>query len=108
MHSCQFDNTQIADRQGEAERATSPAALLTRAVRCNPARLPSDFMFQLAVEEAASLRSQSGALKSGRGKHRKYAPYVFTEQGIAMLSSVLSSERAVQVNIEIRRAFIRL
>ena len=53
-------------------------------------------------------RSQFGALKTGRGKHRKYAPYVFTEQGIAMLSSVLTSERAVQVNIEIMRAFIRL
>ena len=80
---------------------------LTRAVRRNPGRFPADFMFQLAVEESASLRSQSGALKTGRGKHRKYAPYVFTEQGIAMLSSVLTSERAVQVNIEIMRAFIR-
>jgi len=81
---------------------------LTRAVRRNPRRFPADFMFQLAVEESASLRSQSGALKTGRGKYRKYAPYVFTEQGIAMLSSVLTSERAVQVNIEIMRAFIRL
>jgi ORF6N domain-containing protein len=71
---------------------------LTRAVRRNPGRFPAVFMFQLAVEESASLRSQSGALKTGRGKHRKYAPYVFTEQGIAMLSSVLTSERAVQVN----------
>jgi hypothetical protein len=49
-----------------------------------------------------------GALKTGRGKHRKYAPYVFTEQGVAMLSSVLNSARAVQVNIEIMRAFVRL
>jgi hypothetical protein len=81
---------------------------LTRAVRRNPRRFPADFMFQLAVQESASLRSQSGALKTGRGKHRKYAPYVFTEQGIAMLSSVLKSERAVRVNIEIMRAFIRL
>ena len=81
---------------------------LTRAVRRNPGRFPADFMFQLAVEESAPLRSQSGALKTGRGKHRKYAPYVFTEQGIAMLSSVLTSERAVEVNIEIMRAFIRL
>jgi hypothetical protein len=81
---------------------------LTRAVRRNPSRFPADFMFQLAVEESASLRSQSGALKTGRGRHRKYAPYVFTEQGIAMLSSVLTSERAVQVNIEIMRAFIHL
>jgi hypothetical protein len=81
---------------------------LTRAVRRNPGRFPADFTFQLAVEESASLRSQSGALKTGRGKHRKYAPYVFTEQGIAMLSSVLTSERAVKVNIEIMRTFIRL
>jgi hypothetical protein len=81
---------------------------LTRAVRRNSGRFPADFMFQLAGEESASLRSQSGALKTGRGKHRKYAPYVFTERGIAMLSSVLTSERAVQVNIEIMRALIRL
>ena len=81
---------------------------LTRAVRRNLGRFPADFMFQLAVEESASLRSQSGALKIGRGKHRKYAPYVFTEQGVAMLSSVLNSERAVQVNVEIMRAFVRL
>jgi hypothetical protein len=65
-------------------------------------------MFQLAAEETGSLRSQSGAFKTGRGKHRKYAPYGFTEQGVAMLSSVLNSDRAVQVNIEIMRAFVRL
>jgi ORF6N domain len=81
---------------------------LTRAVRRNAERFPGDFMFQLAAEESGSLRSQFGALKTGRGKHRKYAPYVFTEQGVAMLSSVLNSERAVQVNIEIMRAFVRL
>ena len=81
---------------------------LTRAVRRNARRFPEDFMFQLSAEEAGSLRSQSGAFKTGRGKHRKYAPYVFTEQGVAMLSSVLNSDRAVQVNIEIMRAFVRL
>jgi ORF6N domain len=81
---------------------------LTRAVRRNAERFPGDFMFQLAAEESGSLRSQFGALKTGRGKHRKYAPYVFTEKGVAMLSSVLNSERAVQVNIEIMRAFVRL
>jgi hypothetical protein len=68
---------------------------LTRAVRRNAKRFPEDFMFQLAVEETGSLRSQSGAFKTGRGKHRKYAPYVFTEQGVALLSSVLNSDRAV-------------
>jgi hypothetical protein len=80
----------------------------TRAVRRNAERFPGDFMFQLAAEESGSLRSQFGALKTGRGKHRKYAPYVFTEQGVVMLSSVLNSARAVQVNIEIMRAFVRL
>ena len=65
-------------------------------------------MFQLAAEEATLLRSQSVTLKTGRGRHRKYQPYAFTEQGVAMLSSVLRSERAVLVNIEIMRAFVRL
>ena len=65
-------------------------------------------MFQLTEEETVRLRSQIVTLKLGRGQHRKYLPYVFTEQGVAMLSSVLKSERAVQVNIEIMRAFIRL
>ena len=82
--------------------------VLTRAVRRNRDRFPADFMYQLAAEEFASLRSQIGALKAGRGAHRKYASYVFTEQGVAMLSSVLNSDRAVQVNIEIMRARIRL
>src|ERR1700704_5044514 len=69
--------------------------VLTRAVRRNRDRFPADFMYQLAAEEFAPLRSQIGALKAGRGAHRKYAPYVFTEQGVAMLSSVLNSDRAV-------------
>ena len=56
----------------------------------------------------SSLRSQTVTLKSGRGQHRKYSPYAFTEQGVAMLSSVLHSDRAIQVNIEIMRAFVRL
>jgi ORF6N domain len=81
---------------------------LTRAVRRNGDRFPEDFMFRLTAQEFASLRSQFGSLKTGRGQHRKYAPYVFTEQVVAMLSSVLRSERAVHVNIEIMRAFVRL
>ena len=81
---------------------------LNEQVRRNIARFPSDFMFQLSQEEYERLRSQSATLKSGRGKHRKYLPFVFTEQGIAMLSSVLGSERAILVNIEIMRAFVRL
>lgn len=81
---------------------------LTRAVRRNIDRFPEDFMFQLSKEEFAALRSQSGSSKGeGRGG-RRYAPYVFTEQGVAMLSGVLRSKRAVAVNIEIMRAFVEL
>jgi hypothetical protein len=81
--------------------------VLNQAVKRNIQRFPEDFMFQLTAEEAASLRSQFVTLK-GRGQHRKYLPHVFTEQGVAMLSSVLRSHRAIQVNIEIMRAFVRL
>lgn len=85
-----------------------PRALI-QAVKRNQARFPADFMFQLNAEEAAQLRSQTVILKqAGRGQHSKYLPYAFTEQGVAMLSSVLRSPRAVQVNIEIMRAFVRL
>jgi phage regulator Rha-like protein len=80
--------------------------VLNQAVKRNIQRFPDDFMFQLTREEFNSLRSQIVTLK--RGQHRKYLPYVFTEQGVAMLSSVLSSERAIQVNIQIMRAFIKL
>jgi hypothetical protein len=76
---------------------------LNRAVSRNRDRFPSDFMFQLTVQEHEVLRRQIGTLKIGRGKHRKFLPYVFTEQGVAMLSSVLRSKRAVLVNIEIVR-----
>lgn len=85
-----------------------PTKVLNQAVKRNLLRFPADFMFQLAQEEHDTLRSQSVTLKHGRGRHRKYLPYVFTEQGVAMLSSVLHSERAVRVNIEIVRAFVRL
>ena len=82
--------------------------VLNQAVRRNVSRFPADFMFQLTVEEANSLRSQFVTLNVGRGTHRKYAPYAFTEQGVAMLSSVLRSPRAIAVNIEIMRAFVQL
>lgn len=83
---------------------------LNQAVKRNLERFPEDFMFQLTAEETARLRSQTVTLDAprGRGAHRKYRPYAFTEQGVAMLSSVLRSPRAVQVNIEIMRAFVRL
>ncbi len=84
--------------------------VLNQAVKRNRERFPEDFMFQLTAEETALLRSQTVTLAAapGRGAHRKYRPYAFTEQGVAMLSSVLRSRRAVQVNIEIMRAFVRL
>jgi hypothetical protein len=81
---------------------------LNEQVRRNMNRFPKDFMFQLSREEAEALRSQIATLESGRGQHRKYRPYVFTEHGILMLSSVLGSKRAVQVNIIIMRTFVRL
>jgi hypothetical protein len=79
---------------------------LNKAVTRNLERFPADFMFQLTKEEADSLRFQSGSSNTRGG--RRYAPRVFTEQGVAMLSSVLHSPRAVAVNIEIMRAFVRL
>ncbi len=79
---------------------------IKRQVRRNLKRFPEDFMFELSQEEYNSLRCQIGTLK--KGKHSKYLPYAFTEQGVAMLSSVLKSERAIQVNIAIMRVFVRL
>jgi len=79
---------------------------LKRQVRRNLSRFPEDFMFQLQKEEYESLRSHFGTLK--RGEHAKYLPYAFTEQGVAMLSSVLNSDRAIEVNIQIMRAFVKL
>lgn len=82
--------------------------VLIQAVKRNIERFPEDFMFQLNKDESESLRSQFVTLETGRGQHRKYLADAFTEQGVAMLSSVLRSPRAVQVNIEIMRTFIRL
>jgi hypothetical protein len=90
---------------------------LNQAVARNRSRFPDDFMFQLTWDEAKALRSQfvildgsdeSAPAKGGRGQHHKFRPYAFTEQGVAMLSSVLKSERAVRVNVEIMRAFVRM
>jgi len=80
---------------------------LNRAVMRNQDRFPLDFAFQLTVEEASNLRYQSGTSSLSHGG-RRYLPYAFTEQGVAMLSSVLRSPRAVAVNVEIIRAFVRL
>ena len=79
---------------------------LTQAVKRNIERFPEDFMFQLSAEEFANLKSQ--IVISSWGGSRRAAPYAFTEQGVAMLSSVLHSQRAVMVNVEIMRAFVRL
>ena len=81
---------------------------LVQAVKRNISRFPADFMLQLSPSEHASLRSQNVILDARRGTHRKYLPYAFTEQGVAMLSSVLRSPRAIRANIEIMRAFVRL
>ena len=83
-----------------------PTKVLVQAVKRNLARFPNDFMFRLTVEEAVRLRSQIVTSNVGRGG-RRYSPYAFTEHGVAMLSSVLRSSRAIQANIAIMRAFVR-
>ncbi len=87
----------------------APVKVLLQAVRRNRNRFPPDFMFQLTNQEVANLRSQivTSSLAPGYGG-RRYRPWAFTEQGVSMLSSVLRSETAVRVNIEIMRAFVRL
>jgi len=89
-----------------AELYAVGAKALNQAVKRNRGRFPDDFMFQLTWEETRNSRSQIVTLKPG--ENIKYRPYAFTEQGVAMLSSVLRSERAVRVNIEIMRAFVQL
>ncbi len=79
---------------------------LNKAVKRNSDRFPDDFMFQLTEEESGSLRFQFGTLK--RGAHSKFLPYAFTEQGVAMLSSVLNSKQAIAVNIQIIRVFTKM
>ena len=95
---------------------------LNLAVKRNIKRFPKDFMFQLTKEEYdsirlqvetldirdSSLRLQNATLKKGRGQHSKYMPYVFTEQGVAMLSGILTINRAIQMNIAIMRAFVEI
>lgn len=80
--------------------------VLNQAVKRNSERFPEDFVFELSLSEAESLRSQFVTLK--RGQHRKYSTFAFTEQGVAMLSSVLKSSRAALVNIQIIRTFVHL
>ena len=84
-----------------------PTKVFNQAVKRNMDRFPGDFMFQLIPKEVGSLRSQNVTSKNGRGGSR-YLPFVFTEHGVAMLSSVLKSKQAVQMNILIVRAFVKL
>lgn len=79
---------------------------LNEQVKRNIERFPEEFMFQLTDEEFSFLRSQNATLETARGKHRKYLPYVFSEQGIVMLSTVLRSDTAIKISIEIIKAFI--
>jgi hypothetical protein len=98
--------TKVMLDQDLAELYSVETKQLKRAVKRNIDRFPADFMFELSKRESDSLRCQFGTLK--RGGHSKYLPFAFTEQGVAMLSGVLSSKRAVHVNILIMRTFIKL
>jgi len=89
-----------------AELYEVPTRVLKQAVRRNIERFPDDFMFELTWEEYQALRSQIVILKPGRGQHAKHLPFAFTEHGVAMLSGVLNSSRAIDINIAIFRAFI--
>lgn len=89
-----------------AELYGVPTKRLKEQVNRNMTRFPEDFMFQLTWQEAEISRSQIATLK--QGKNIKYLPYAFTEQGVAMLSSVLNSERAIEVNITIMRTFVKM
>jgi phage regulator Rha-like protein len=81
---------------------------LNERVRRNVKKFPYDCIFQLSAEEHESLRSQIATLKQGRGRHRKYAPYVFTEHGAIMLATILNSPAAIEASIQVGRAFVKL
>lgn len=85
-----------------------PTGTLLQAVRRNPSRFPADFLFRLSNQEVTRLRSQIVISNVQRRGGRRYVPFAFTEQGVAMLSSILRSPAAISVNIEIMRAFVRL
>ena len=89
-----------------AELYETETKYLKRSVRANIKRFPPDFMFELSKTEWETLRCNFSTLETGRGKYPKYLPFAFTEQGVSMLSSVLNSDKAIQVNIAIMRAFV--
>jgi phage regulator Rha-like protein len=130
MQIIQSIQTRIYEIRGERVMLDRDLAVLYQtetkalnlAVKRNPKRFPNDFMFQLTKEEFEalrlqietleksdnSLRLQNETLKTGRGQHSKYLPYAFTEQGVAMLSGVLNSDRAIDMHVAIMRAFIEI
>jgi phage regulator Rha-like protein len=81
---------------------------LNEQIKRNQKRFPDDFIFQLNSQEVARLRSQNATLKSGRGRHRKYLPYAFTEHGAIMAANVLNSQRAIDASVYVVRAFVKL
>jgi phage regulator Rha-like protein len=85
-----------------------PTFRFNEAIKRNRYRFPEDFMFQLTTEEVAALRSQIAMLKKGRGQHRKYRPYAFTEHGALQAANVLRSPRAVQMSVFVIRAFVKM
>jgi hypothetical protein len=89
-----------------AELYKTETKVLKQAVKRNIRRFPPDFMFELTRNEYNLLRSQIVTLEKGRGKHTKFNPFAFTEQGVAMLSGILNSDKAIEVNISIMRAFV--
>jgi phage regulator Rha-like protein len=91
-----------------AELYAVPVKRLNEQVKRNIERFPEQFMFQLSVDEYSSLRSQIATLNHNRGKHRKYIPFAFTEQGVSMLSAVLKSQKAIEVSILIINAFVEM
>lgn len=85
-----------------------PTHRFNEAVKRNRTRFPADFAFQLTAEEHLFLRSQTAILKTGRGRHRKYLPYAFTEHGAIMAATILNSPLAVEMSVHVVRAFVRL
>ena len=95
-------DTELADLYGVTTKR------FNEQVRRNAKRFPADFMFQLTAEENTALRSQIATLKLGRGQHRKYLPYVFTEHGAIMAATILNSAKAVEMSVYVVRAFVQL
>lgn len=116
MDNLQFIQSKIYDIRGQkvmldrdlVELYQVTTGNLNKAVKQNIKRFSPDFMFQLTAEEWEALRFQIGILKNNRGEHTKYLPYVFTEQGLAMLSGILNSNIAINVNISIMHAFVTI